>query len=638
MRVFHKITNAKIPLSGGRACKESERSDGMEREKEREPYELALTSRLSELEICNERYRIVLEQSDIKVFEYSIPDGSLCYCTSFEEIFGIDASHVTMPQSILEHQTLHPDDAQAFQALFEKICHGAPAGECEFRIKGKGGDYSWYRIRIKTIFDDKNTPIRAVGQICDITFQKHELQDLMQKAQHDELTGLLNKAATQQLAENSLKGNSVCALYIIDVDHFKNINDSLGHMFGDTVLAEVGVCLRKLFRSTDIIGRIGGDEFMVLMRDVKDFSLVLEKAEALNQCLNHTFSDPLGNHRISGSIGVAVYPKDGDNYNDLFQKADVALYNAKRGGRNSCVIYDDTESENLEVANIKAVPAFFPASSLASCCSEMLPYILDVLFHADDINHVLYIILKYIGEQFFLSRVYLFLYRPVSSLPSGFLEWRASGICPECEELLQYAEKSDDLFLKSFQNEILCCSEVANLSEPYRSFYREFGTHATLQVAFREGSALKGCIGFDDCTQERFWTQEEMDILISAARLISTFVEKEETELQLQCAYDSAKTIMESVPGYCYLIDPGTYHILYANQKMLRSAIAPEPDDRCYTVFGNGISPCEDCPLRFAYPVKHKIVRNGMLTLASSSKIQWPECENAVLVCCRELN
>ncbi len=616
----------------------------MKRKKERDQHELTLNARLKELEICNERYQIVLEQSDIKVFEYRIQDGSLCYCTSFEEIFGIAAPNVTMPQSILERHVLHPDDTAEFQALFEKICHGAPDGECEFRVKGDVGNYSWYRIRIKTIFNDENNPVRAVGQICDITCQKHELQDLMQKAQHDELTGLLNKAATQQLAENSLKGNSVCALYIIDVDHFKNINDSLGHMFGDTVLAEVGGCLRKLFRSTDIIGRIGGDEFMVLMRNVKDFSLVLEKAEALNQCLNHTFSDPLGNHRISGSIGVAVYPKDGDNYNDLFQKADIALYNAKRGGRNSCVIYsDDTETENLEAPNFKAVPGFFPvrrspASSLASCCSEMLPYILDILFHADELNHVLYILLKYIGEQFFLSRVYLFLSRPISSLPSGFLEWRASGICPECEELLQYAEKNDRLFLKSFQNEILCCSEVANLSEPYRSFYRAFGTHATLQVAFRESGALKGCIGFDDCTQERLWTQEELDILVSSARLIGAFIEKEQSALQLRSAYESAKTIMESVPDYCYLIDSDTYRILYANQKMIRLAAAPESNDRCYTLFGNGVTPCADCPLRFTKPVKHRMIREGTLTLASCSKIQWSECGNAVLVCCRELN
>jgi diguanylate cyclase (GGDEF)-like protein len=614
----------------------------MNPKKENGQNELNLKAKLKELESCNERYKIVLEQSNIKIFEYNILEGSLCYCTSFEDIFGVDDSGVILPQSILDNHMIYPDDIEGFGSLFEKIDSGAPCSECEFRIKNKSDDYSWYRIQLKTIFDSRNKPVRAVGQICDITCQKHEVQELIQKAQHDDLTGLLNKAAAQQFAEKSLKENTVCALFIIDVDHFKNINDSLGHMFGDTVLAEVGGCLRKLFRSTDIIGRIGGDEFMVLLRDVKDSSLVLEKAEALNLCLNQTLFDQTEYYSISGSIGVAVYPKDGQNYNELFQKADIALYHAKRSGRNSCVIYS-VEDENSETKKLQTVPVLYPvmkntAPNNTSRCSEVLPIVSDLLFQAADINNVLYTALKYIGEEFRLSRVYLFGNSKEINRIISFQEWRASGISPKCEKQMQYVEEDISVFLKTFQSDTLCCSEIVNLPEPYRSFYRKQGTHATVQVALRENGLLKGCIGFDDCLEDRLWTQEELDILISAARIIYVFIQKKQAEFQVQTAYENAKAIMESISDYCYLIDTDTYHILYANQKMMRSSFAAVPNDRCYTVFGNGITPCEDCPLRFTNPVKHRIFREGTLTLASCSKMQWHGSENAVLICCHEIS
>jgi len=124
------------------------------------------------------------------------------------------------------------------------------------------------------------------------------------------------------------------------VDYFKNINDSLGHMFGDTVLADIGSKLKKLFRTSDIVGRVGGDEFMVLLKSIEDTALVVEKAEAIKQSLSQITKGGVDSYPISSSIGIAMYPKDGLTYADLYQKADVALYEAKRNGRDRYIIFD----------------------------------------------------------------------------------------------------------------------------------------------------------------------------------------------------------------------------------------------------------------------------------------------------------
>jgi len=300
-----------------------------------------LETKIEELELCNERYKIALDQIGSTIFEFNIANGNISYITNDHCIFGCEEVIENLPKSILDRHLIHPEDIEKFQSLFEEIRNGTPYAEGEYRIKNVQDSYSWYSFKITTI-QDKNKPTsRAVGGISDITCQKQEIQELMRKAQHDELTGLLNKAATKCFVEDSLIGSATCALYIIDVDHFKDINDNLGHLFGDTVLAQVGGCLRRLFRASDIVGRIGGDEFMVLLKDIGDSSLIYEKAQALNQCLNQTFRGQTETYTISGSIGVSVYPKDGSTYADLYKKADIALYTAKRTGRNGCVIYED---------------------------------------------------------------------------------------------------------------------------------------------------------------------------------------------------------------------------------------------------------------------------------------------------------
>ncbi|XOQ48791.1 MAG: Putative diguanylate cyclase YegE [Eubacteriales bacterium] len=291
---------------------------------------------MQELEISNERYQIVMDQSDSMIFDYDILNKTILNSTGGRQISCGGYAIRNFPESFLNTDVVHPDDAEAFRQMFESVRNGEPSAEGECRMKSENGDYLWYNIKITTIFSKEGKAIRAIGRISDITCQKEATQRLLFKAQRDGLTELLNKIATQNLIEQALNDNEPCALYMIDVDHFKEVNDNLGHMFGDAVLADIGSKLKKLFRTTDILGRIGGDEFMVLMKNVDDPALIVEKAMAITQCLQQTFNTC---YSISGSVGVALFPKDGKSYAELYQKADIALYEAKRGGRNRFVLF-----------------------------------------------------------------------------------------------------------------------------------------------------------------------------------------------------------------------------------------------------------------------------------------------------------
>ena len=160
-------------------------------------------------------------------------------------------------------------------------------------------------------------------------------QELMKYAQTDALTGLYNKETTKLRTDEILSTDKdmIHAFLILDMDCFKQINDGYGHAVGDIVLQKFGQLLRDIFREDDIVGRIGGDEFVVVMKNVKMKEMAIAKAEELLTKTQQYEIKELNGSAISISIGIAMAPEDGDCYMDLYKRADQALYQAKRSGK-----------------------------------------------------------------------------------------------------------------------------------------------------------------------------------------------------------------------------------------------------------------------------------------------------------------
>jgi diguanylate cyclase (GGDEF)-like protein len=175
-----------------------------------------------------------------------------------------------------------------------------------------------------------------VGKIVNIDDQMKETVKLKEKAQRDSLTKLSNARTTRKLIEQYIKDDyDACHAFImVDIDNFKSINDCCGHLAGDKVLVQFAEELKKVFRSTDVLGRIGGDEFLVLLRGIQSDSLAEEKASAICGILNSIRLPGKDEVKVSGSVGISTYPADGCDYETLLKKADEALYEAKRKGKN----------------------------------------------------------------------------------------------------------------------------------------------------------------------------------------------------------------------------------------------------------------------------------------------------------------
>jgi len=129
-------------------------------------------------------------------------------------------------------------------------------------------------------------------------------------------------------------------MFMLDMDNLKQVNDKLGHREGDAQLIRFAQTAQNCFRSTDLIARIGGDEFVIFMRYASDFKFVQSKAEQLLSALHHTLETADGIH-VSASIGVSLYPQDGKTLDELYEAADRAMYQAKRNGKGNVVFFQD---------------------------------------------------------------------------------------------------------------------------------------------------------------------------------------------------------------------------------------------------------------------------------------------------------
>lgn len=213
--------------------------------------------------------------------------------------------------------------------------------DCQFLCSD--GNYRWLRITGRIFYWQSDHSVRMISYREDIDDQKRREMFLIEQSERDALTMLYNTAATRRHVETLLRevheGKHV--MLIIDIDDFKLINDNYGHSVGDRVIVEFASELRASFRDSDIIGRIGGDEFLVLMRNYPSVSFIRSK---LNAVCGHMSSKVFNqvDRSITTSIGVALYPEHGATYDELFEKADEMLYQVKESGKGIYRIYDET--------------------------------------------------------------------------------------------------------------------------------------------------------------------------------------------------------------------------------------------------------------------------------------------------------
>ncbi|MEG2774288.1 MAG: diguanylate cyclase [Acetivibrio sp.] len=245
---------------------------------------------------------------------------------------------------------IYPEDIEEFAKyaspsnIITDFKKGKSERIVEYRWLQTDKEYIWCRAVTNLARDTESGDICGISYAKNIDSEKRRQLELQFKAERDSLTGLYNKGAIVKLVTEHLLFNhthSTSAMFMIDVDNFKEVNDHLGHAYGDRVLCELGERLVHVFRNEDIVGRMGGDEYIVYVKSGATEERTEKKGEEICKKFRITYKDSKNNEvAISGSVGVAISPKDGITFEKLYTHADTALYAAKKSGKDNCQLYD----------------------------------------------------------------------------------------------------------------------------------------------------------------------------------------------------------------------------------------------------------------------------------------------------------
>jgi len=287
-----------------------------------------------------ERYRIITKLSNEVIFQVDWHSGAISFNDNFEGMFGFPPPICTVDQIDNCLPLIAEPDRERFFAMMQKMRDNASESHEELRMVQSRGITRWKRIDIFSILDQKGRAVELVGKIVDIHRQKQSIQRLIRQADSEPLTGLFNRASMERNIKEFLAGEGHRgrhALLMMDFDNFKAVNDTLGHAKGDDLLVSFAAAIRRVFRSGDYASRIGGDEYMVFVKNVTEDSIALDKAEALREEMG-ALSRKIG-VSVSVSIGIALYREDAETFEHLYQAADNALYFVKNHGKNSVALY-----------------------------------------------------------------------------------------------------------------------------------------------------------------------------------------------------------------------------------------------------------------------------------------------------------
>lgn len=485
-----------------------------------------------DLRLSLERHRIIMDQTSDVIFEWDIRSDRLLCSSNWEKKFGYPPFQGHLRQRILESSNIHPDDREAVRATMNTLTAGTTYAELELRLRNKAGNYLWCRIRATVQTDTAGAPIKVVGVIADIDADKRHQQQLMDQAAKDALTGLLNRSTLQARVEAHLMESiGPHALIIMDLDGFKSINDCFGHMCGDAVLSDAAAALRRVFRRGDVLGRIGGDEFLVFLPDVGSRETAGRKAAELISAIAAISVNETA--RLSCSVGVAMAPADAADYDTLYQLADQALYQVKKTRKGSYAFAQPGTAPRSQTPPASAVNRTID-SELGDLDQVLSRYAMRMLYTSSDIHTSIRKMLEIAGRACDVSRAYIFENSPDGQFCRNTFEWCAEGVEPQIHTLQHcaYVEMAD--YHRNFdENGIFCCRDIRDLPAKNYHDLSIQGIVSMLQCAIRDEGKMIGFIGFDECRVNRVWTEGQARALSLVASLLGNQLVKERLKERL---------------------------------------------------------------------------------------------------------
>ena len=530
------------------------------------------------LELENERYQAVAQMSDGVLWEYNAAEDEAIVPYSVRSVLVDQMRTPGFSDSAYAQGTVHPEDLPRLEQFRRELREGKPHILFEFRARQpRDGEYRWHRAEGVTLCGADGRPARTVGRTADIDREKRERLRLRDAAERDPMTGLYNRSVVQRLIDERFEQDPPVragSLFVVDIDNFKAVNDRLGHLFGDVLLTNIAKAMRETVRPGDILGRIGGDEFVVFLPGASRAEGERIAGELVAR-VSRIYAGEFTDLQITASVGVADCPRCGDHYVELFRKADRALYRAKRHGKDRAEAYEpdgrgaDGEESLLNLYEMDRPEVRWHDGEMES----MLDLFPRILSSSKDIDSAIYLMLDRIGEYCRAADVGILERTPKGDrLQATYLWKRGTGRVPiSSEEAFSFSQWPG--YLQRFEEGVYTEPDGAMLPGCVRPDRR----CALLQCGIYDEGAFSGCVVVCDRGGRHDWTRQEIALTLGFARAVTPYILKRRTAAEAQYRLDRALNFDE-LTG---LLSLGSF------KERAAAYLAASPRSRCAIIYSD---------------------------------------------------
>ena len=483
-----------------------------------------------------QRYQIALSHSKDTIWEYNIEKDVLTKTEPYLGIFYGLPEVYDIRNTVVSSNIIHPEDKEIFLQFCDKLISKDPQFQFEIRSKNQDEEYIWYKLSGTKLFDTEGKPISVIGQTTNIHEKKKEIELLRRKASQDTLTKTYNRETIREKVNQCIEGLDqpyIFGLMIIDIDNFKMINDTLGHLFGDAVLIDLSGKLVKLFQEEDLIGRIGGDEFVVFIHNAPSITFIEEKSKQTLTLLHDIHTGEEATAKLTGTIGISIYPTDGTTYNELLEKAEIALYHAKQRGKDQYSFYHSSMEyiyqKDLEKISQETDEISYHHEERSLIDSTIIANTIEILFDSREIDVSINMMLSLIGVYYNLSRIDILEFSESDHSVSITHEWYSdsSQKLMDLVSQIPYSELEPTFLYLQNDSGIIHFDDISEKHELLQIFSQYPSmekTSSLFQCGISDHGHYIGFLSAEFFGEPHAWSKNEVDSLSLLSKIIGSYL------------------------------------------------------------------------------------------------------------------
>lgn len=295
-----------------------------------------------------ERFRLAVAGSNDAIFELNCKTDKIFLSETWTEISGYSVKESSsFFISYWSKYIIYSDFKKLIHDFHKCIKENKDFFRNEFRLKINNEQFKWILCKGKILINDEGKPVKMSGSLTDISDRKNYEQKIKHMAYYDSLTNLPNRTLFIEKLNALIKSNKIGAVLFLDLDEFKKVNDTLGHHYGDELLVKISNKLSFLLSENSIISRFGGDEYLILLPYIKKYEDAAYICSKIMNALKKPFIINQTPNYVTASIGIAMFPYDGNNVDIILKNADTAMYKAKENGKNQFCFFNQIMGDEL---------------------------------------------------------------------------------------------------------------------------------------------------------------------------------------------------------------------------------------------------------------------------------------------------